>query len=143
MNRIVYYLSFFSAEVGFLFPDELPQNYYSPGLFLVESESNNNCANSYVFDAMDNGKRIDLKLIKANEGDAESALYMVKTEHYGIFWFNLERINTEFRYRGSHPQLKNHSDFFVAVTTDHEKLERVCQEFNFYFIGNTLRKSDL
>lgn len=143
MNNVVYYLSFFSEGNGFVFPHELPKNYYSPGLFLVEPNQNNDFSYSYTFDAMDGGRRISLALSRANEDNPLSSLYMVKTEHYGTFWFNLESIKPEFRYIGSRVELNNHNSFFVVMTTDRQKLERVCNEFNFYFIGNTLLENDL
>jgi hypothetical protein len=141
MNNIVYYLSFFSELNGFLFPDELPKNYYAPGLFLVEPEANGSYPYGYSFDAMDNGRRVSLKLIRVDENNSRSSLFVVKTRHYGSFWFNLEKINPSFRYKGSRSLLHNHNDFCVAMTTDHDKLERVCRNFNFYFIGSTLRES--
>lgn len=143
MNNIVYYLSFYSEQPGFLFPDELPKNYYSPGLFIIEPGSDGRFSSGYTFDAMDNGRRISLKMVRANEGDPNSTLYVVRTKHYGSFWFNLERINQRFRYIGNKQQLLNHNPLGVAMAADSVKLERVCHNFNFYFIGSTLRENDL
>lgn len=142
MNSLVYYLSFYGAPGDFLFPDELPTNYYSPGLFLVEPTSSGNYSYNYLFDAMDNGKRISLTLFRANENDQRSTLYVVKTKNYGSFWFNLEKINPNIRYIGRDPQLKNHENFSIVIPTDSDKLERVCKNFDFYFIGSTLREAD-
>lgn len=72
MNRTVYYLSFHSQQGGFLFPDELPPNYYSPGLFLIEPERNGDYPCAYTFHAMDNGTRVSLKLIRAAEDNPRS-----------------------------------------------------------------------
>lgn len=83
-----------------------------------------------------------MALFRANESDQRSTLYVVRTKNYGSFWFNLERINPSIRYIGRDPQLKNHEDFSVVMPTDSDKLERVCQNFNFYFIGSTLREAD-
>lgn len=143
MKNVVYYLSFFSDESSFLFPKELPKNYYSPGLFLVEAKNDGTFSYSYTFDAMDNGNRISLRLIRANEEDSSSTLYRVRTEHYGAFWFNLETINPSFRYRGEKSQLKNHNPLVVVMTTDTDKLERVCKNYNFYFIGSVLSEKSL
>jgi len=143
MNTIVYYLSFYSERQGFLFPNELPKNYYSPGLFLVEPNENGTFSYGYTFGAMDNGSRISLKLIRANEGDPNSTLYVVRTNNYGSFWFNLESINQSIRYIGRNPKLRNHNPMAVAMTTDLDKLERVCKNYNFYFIGSTLNEEDL
>lgn len=143
MSAVVYYLSFYSEQLGFLFPKELPKNYYSPGLFLVEPEGDGTFSYGYTFDAMDNGNRISLKLIRANEDNPSSTLYVVRTKHYGSFWFNLENINQNIRYIGENPKLANHNPMAVAMTTDPDKLERVCKNYNFYFIGSTLTENDL
>ncbi|WP_201491397.1 hypothetical protein [Pseudomonas paracarnis] len=140
MNNLVYYLSFYGERGGFLTPEELPKNYYSPGLFLLESEADGRYVYSYSFDAMDNGKRISLALVMANENNPDSTLYVVKTKHYGSFWFNLEKINPHLRYIGNKVQLKSHRDFSIVIPTDSDKLERVCHNFNFYFIGSALRE---
>lgn len=143
MKAIVYYLSYYSEQQGFLFPNELPNNYYSPGLFIVEASDNGTFYYEYTFDAMDNGNRISLKLSRANEGDPSSTLYVVRTKNYGSFWFNLESINQLIRYIGRNPKLGNHNYMAVAVTTDSDKLERVCKNYNFYFIGSTLNEENL
>ena len=82
-------------------------------------------------------------LVRAEEGNAQSTLYVVKTKNYGSFGFDLRGINPRFRYIGGRQQLSNHRDFSIAFSTDTEKLERVCKSFNFYFIGSTLRERDL
>lgn len=143
MNDIVYYLSFFAERAGFLFPDELPNDYYSPGLFLVLPEQNGTYKYAYTFDAMDNGRRVSLSLVRADEGNPRSTLYVVKTDNYGSFWFDFRGINPQFRYIGVRRSLSNHSNFSVAFSTDADKLERVCKDFNFYFIGSTLSEGDL
>ncbi len=142
MNNLVYYLSFYSELGGFLFPGELPANYYSPGLFLVQPTSSGSYPYNYLFEVMDRGKRISLALFRANESNPRSTLYVVRTKNYGSFWFNLERINPSIRYIGGNHQLKNHEDFSVVMPTDPDKLERVCQDFDFYFIGSTLREAN-
>jgi hypothetical protein len=142
MNNRVYYLSFFSQGGGFLFPDELPNNYYSPGLFLIENNRSGKYPFAFSFDAMDNGRRVSLKLERANEGDPRSTLYVVKTKHYGSFWFNLEDINPSLGYLGTKLKLQDNHSFSVAISKDSEKLERECHNFDFYFIGSTLREEE-
>jgi len=143
VKNLVYYLSFYSEQSGFLFPEELPRNYYSPGLFLLEPEDDGSYAYNYTFDAMDNGKRVSLDLVRADEGNLQSNLYVVRTKHYGSFWFNLEKTNPNLRYEGNKQQLINHTHLSIVMTTDSDKLERVCQSFDFYFIGSTLSENDL
>lgn len=143
MSGLVYYLCFLGERSGFLFPDELPKNYYSPGLFLVTPEEDGTYAFSYTFDAMDNGVRISLNLVRADEANPRSTLYVVRTDSYGSFWFDLRVVNSQFRYIGNRSQISQYRDFSVAVSVDADKLERACKNFNFYFIGRTLRDRDL
>ena len=142
MNETVCYLSYFAEQLGFLFPYELPLQYYAPGLFLIEPTPNGDYAYSYSFDAMDNGRRITLNLVRADEGNSQSTLYVVKTKHYGSFWFNVEKINPNFRYIGKNPKLTNHSGLSLLETTDSDKLERICKIYDFFFIGSMLREND-
>jgi hypothetical protein len=142
MNDRVYYLSFFVEQGGFLFPDELPDDYYSPGLFIVERNQYNEYPDVFLFDAMDNGRRVSLHLERASEGWALSTLYVVRTERYGSFWFQIEEVNPSLYYLGRRVQLQGSNNFGVAITTDERKLELACQEHSFYFIGSTLRESD-
>ncbi|WDB48801.1 hypothetical protein [Escherichia albertii] len=93
MNGRVYYLSFFNEQGGFLFPDELPDDYYSPGLFIVERNQCGEYPDVFLFDAMDNGKRVSLHLTRVSERNSISTLYVVRTEDYGSFGFRLENIN--------------------------------------------------
>lgn len=137
-----YYLSLYSPVDGFLFPNELPSAYYAPGLFVVEEDPNEGLVYSYEFDAMDNGQRVTLSMVRHNEGPGNSNLYVVKTKFYGSFWFSLEEINQSVaRYRGNRHAMQSHGALRAAVTRDGAKLERICERFNFYFIGTTLRES--
>nr|HMN23967.1 hypothetical protein [Ignavibacteriaceae bacterium] len=63
--------------------------------------------------------------------------------HYGSFGFNLVFIKPDIVYKGKREQLLNHKPLGIAITADSEKLERVCHDFDFYFIGNTLNEKDL
>ncbi len=141
MTRRVLYLSFYRPEEGFLFPDELPDQYYSPGLFLVEEEGHGRLSSSYLFDAMDGGRRVTLQMTRHDEGNQLSNLYVVRTDLFGTFGFSLTGINPKLaKYRGGRPQLQNHNRLRIAVTQNSRKLERICEEFDFYFIGATLRE---
>lgn len=136
-NRILY-LSFFPPEDGFLFPSELPDQYYSPGLFIAEAESDGSLAYSYIFDAMDAGSRVEFELVRQDEADPNSNLYVVQTKQFGSFYFSLVNVNPRYKYRGKNRSLRDHRELKIAVTRDSQKLERVCQNFDFYFIGSTL-----
>ncbi|WP_158900131.1 hypothetical protein [Burkholderia sp. L27(2015)] len=140
MRFEVYYLSFYPPYDGFLFPDELPPTYYAPGLFLVEETGDGLLPYSYEFEAMDNGQRVTLTMVRNNEGDVNSNLYVVKTKYYGSFWFSIERLNPRLKYLGKRLALSAHRALSVAVTRDANKLERTCERFDFYFIGTTLRE---
>lgn len=137
MNAKVLYLSFFPPEDGFLFPDELPDQYFAPGLFVAEAEQDGSLAYKYTFDAMDAGDRVEFELVRQDEADPTSNLYVVRTKQYGSFYFSLMDVNPQYQYRGKDKLLRGHGDLKIAVTRDSQKLERVCQNFDFYFIGST------
>lgn len=137
MNPILY-LCLFSPRNGFLFPTELPDQYYSPGVFLAEEDKNGLLPYSFSFDAMDAGRRVQLSLVRQDEADATSTLYAVRTSSYGDFYFSFFPINPRLRYVGENRKLIKHRNFRVAATRDAKKLERVCEAFDFYFIGSTL-----
>ena len=138
MKQEILYLSFFPPEAGLLFPDELPTDYYAPGLFIAQQVNDDSLAYAYSFDAMDAGRRVSLKLVRQYEADPQSSLYVVRTDHYGSFWFSLVPLNPEYVYRGRKQTMRNHNPLQIAVARDSTKLERVCKEFDFYFIGSTL-----
>lgn len=128
----VYYLSFFNN--GFLFPYELPEHYFAPGLFLVQEE-NERLSQDYEFTAMDNGVRSNLRLIKSQK-DEDGQQYYVTSKKYGKFIFTVEDINPALnKYIGSGNELRNNSKFRLLFPVDARKLELVCQRYNFYFIG--------
>ena len=139
MNPPVLYLSHYPPSMGFLFPNELPKQYYAPGLFVVEQNPDGRLPYQFDFDAMDRGNRITLHLVRQNEGDLFSNLYIVRTKFLGTFGFRITGINPLFeRYRGNHPALLNHRKLHLLVSQDSRKLERVCEKYDFYFIGDTL-----
>ena len=138
MNNKIMYLSFFSPEEGLLFPDELPDQYFAPGLFVAEEEQDGSLAYRYSFDAMDAGRRVEFDLVRQDEADPTSNLYVVRTKQFGFFYFSLVGMNPWYRYRGKRKSLRDHGELRIAVTRDSQKLERVCQNFEFYFIGSTL-----
>ncbi|WP_170790257.1 hypothetical protein [Ruegeria lacuscaerulensis] len=142
MNKEILYLSYFPQEDGFLFPDELPDHYFSPGLFIAEEDGSETLPYAYRFDAMDAGRRVQLNLVRFPEADENSNLYVVHTDFYGDFWFSLDKMNPALRYRGRRPMLRGHQKFRIAVTRDSQKLERVCKEFDFYFIGSTMTEEE-
>ena len=139
MSPRVLYLCYYPDALGFLFPNELPQHYYSPGLFIVEEDSNGMLPYQLDFDAMDRGNRVTFSLVRQNERDPLSNLYVVKTKTLGTFSFRMTHINPLVdKYRGSHRALFNHRRLHLVTSQDSQKLERVCQKYDFYFIGDTL-----
>lgn len=134
----ILYLSLFSPENALLFPTELPDGYFSPGLFVAEEDPKGLAAYEYSFDAMDAGNRVTLNLVRQDEANPTATLYAVRTEKFGIFFFSLVEMNPIYRYIGKKTSLRKHQNFRIAVTRDAQKLERVCQNFNFYFIGSTM-----
>jgi hypothetical protein len=134
MEETVYYLCRNSERQGFVFADELPEEQYSPGLFLIPN-IDEKYQPKYGFDAIDNGKIITLDLVRSEDTSSENC-YKVETK-YGEFLFDLKDV--DMRYIGN--RVESFKDVMLAlvVPRDEIKLEEVCRDFNFYFVGHTVR----
>ena len=120
-------------KAGFVFPNELDDDYYSPGFFVIESsEDVNRFFDSYIFWAVDKGKFTKTILNRNNKG------FIVDTGKYGEFHFEAIFAPTPMnRYVGVSTDVKEiKSKLYILKCSDIEKLEKVCREYDFYFIGN-------
>ncbi|GHW57989.1 hypothetical protein [Vibrio cholerae] len=131
MKNIVQYLSFYPEVSGLVFPQELPEEYYSLGKFYVYATSRGDLAHRYHFDAEDEGKDVRL-LLERQESSQGSNIYVVRTNKYGIFPFVIEP--TRHRYVGRLKKLKN-VQLFRVIPLNLAKLEEACLSHRFFFCG--------
>lgn len=135
MMKQVFYLCLNNKfrKAGFVFPNELDDDYYAPGFFVIESSGDvNRFSDNYMFLAIDKGKIVKTILNRNNKG------FIVNTEKYGEFQFEAIFAPTPMnRYIGISPEFKEiKTKLYILKCSDDEKLENVCREHDFYFIGN-------
>lgn len=131
MKHIVQYLSFYPEVDGLVFPQELPEDYYSLGKFYVYATSRGDLAHRYYFDAEDEGKDVRL-LLERQESSPDSNIYIVRTKKHGIFPFVIEP--TRYQYVGSLQKLQN-VRLFRVIPLNLDKLEEACLSKKFFFCG--------
>ncbi|SHF98300.1 hypothetical protein SAMN02745753_03012 [Marinomonas polaris DSM 16579] len=131
MKNTVQYLSFYPEADGLVFPQELPEDYYSLGKFYVFVNGNGCLAHRYYFDAEDEGKDVRLTL-ERQKNSPSSNIYIVRTKKYGIFPFVIEP--THYQYVG---RLQNLQSFrlFRVIPLNLAKLEEACMRYRFFFCG--------
>lgn len=120
-------------KAGFVFPNELDDDYYSPGFFVIESHGHGNgFFDSYMFWAVDKGEFVKTILNYNNKG------FIVDAGKYGEFNFEAIFAPTPInRYVGVSDDVKEmKSKLYILKCSDIEKLEKVCRKYDFYFIGN-------
>lgn len=127
-------------EVGFVFPSELPENYYSPGFFVITKSyldvqsDKYDFFDEYDFLAMYEGKLLKTTLRKTNKNN-----FIVNVGKLGEFCFEAKFVSNWInRYIGSKrvKEIKGNS-MYVLISKDNERLESVCREHDFYFVGET------
>lgn len=141
MKRVLYLcLNNKFNNVGFVFPNELEENFYSPGFFIIQAEDKlvrmpRKFHNEYLFLAVEKGKifKNTLKFIENNK-------FKVNTEKYGDILFEAIYVpSTINRYIGSRHNLisEGFNNMYALKCTNTELLERICKENDFYFVGST------
>jgi hypothetical protein len=131
MRNIVQYLSFYPELDGLVFPQELPDNYYSLGKFYVYAKENHRLEHHYDFDAEDEGKDVRL-LLERQENSRDSNIYIVKTSNHGIFPFVIEP--TRYQYVGFLENMRG-MQLFRVIPLNLDKLEQACLNNRFFFCG--------
>lgn len=134
-----------SLKTGLVFANELPENYFSPGVFIIEENKHGDLGMSYTFNAVQNSEEIRLSLTKytsENESDnillsVRSRTFMVQTKQYGQFNFRAYPVNWRYnKYVGKRKYLKKHNRLWVLKPLNIQKLEQVSIEHGFYFVGS-------
>jgi len=127
-------------KVGFVFPDELEKNFYSPGFFIIEGTGRfknivDKFHKQYVFLAVEDGK-IMKNILKIKENN----LFVVNTEKYGDILFEAIYIPSSInRFIGNRNNLiiEGVNNLYALRCTNIELLEHICKKNDFYFIGST------
>jgi hypothetical protein len=145
MIRPVWYLCVSDTiQYGLLFPNELEENYYSPGYFVITREQK---AEKFSLKAVRDGEPIETVLVPDQElGD--TPLYRVEVKGIGVFVFLARPLPpyerwvpapefSEYKYIGHFEPLKSHGHFWLLMPANEDFFEAACREKNFFFVGTT------
>jgi hypothetical protein len=127
-------------NVGFVFPEELEENFYSPGFLVIESldkliNKAEKFYNEYMLLAVEEGK-----IIKTILKQKENNIFVVNLEKFGDIFFEAIRVPSSInKYVGNRNIFENkrNNNFYSLKCTDIQMLEYICQKYDFYFVGST------
>lgn len=136
----VFYLCRSPSDPGqFVFANELPENYYSPGLFIVEAISRRGLLEQgFKFLARQGQQIMSLELHRSESGRA----YVVDAAHNGRFYFKAIALDRNSRYSGQRRSLFHDMPLYRFEPANMRQLERACIDRDFYFIGSAGADAD-
>ena len=134
MDNDVLYMSFSNKESGMIFPNELDEDIYSPGIWVIQSSSKEDCPTHINIDAIIKEELITLIArknidnhyeveIPSNQG-LDPIVLKIKKVHY-----------RHQKYVGQSSIIKRDLSFFQLVPIDIPYLENLCLEKGIYLIG--------
>jgi hypothetical protein len=128
----VYYLSYSDnpEQDGLVFPSELSLDTYAPGIWAIDTKPSEKVADSYEFDAVDRNELTKLLLVRVN-----NVVFQVTTPKYGNFFFRIVDALSHIRYVGRSKLIEPNNLLYQIVSIDIKKLESVCSDGNFFFVG--------
>ena len=133
MKKVLYLCRGNADSNDFYFAPELPENYFSPGQFVIESKNTRGQMHDlYRFDAMQDNKELELELKPAERGRA----YVVDAGANGKFYFKVVAMNRATRYAGKQQGPFDGMPFYRLEPANMQKLEQACLTNEFYFIGS-------
>ncbi len=128
----IFYLSYSNVEEGLIFPNELENGVYSPGMWVLQSKNLSQAKEKYLFDAINKNEVVPLILNKVNKD-----YFQVDTLKYGKIYFRLKKIYKRHQfYNGKSTLINNDLSFFQLIPISIPKLTQLCLENNFYLIGS-------
>ncbi|MCB0497223.1 MAG: hypothetical protein KDC79_13875 [Cyclobacteriaceae bacterium] len=128
----VYYLSYSDSprNYGLVFPSELQEDTYSPGIWVV-AQNYNGYENEFIFDAVDKGELISLNMVRIG-----NSVFQVSTANYGKIFFRIRSIHWYYNmYTGNSNLIKPGQRLLQVVPMDYRRLENLCREELFFFVG--------
>jgi hypothetical protein len=127
----VLYLSYSNQQDGLIFPNELEKGIYSPGMWIIQATSINECSSEFFFNAVENNEIAKLTIRRVSNSN-----YQVDTLKYGKI--NLRLVEIYWRYQnyvGNSQLIDRNLKFFQLVPIDIPKITRLCLEEKFFLIG--------
>jgi hypothetical protein len=132
LDQVLYLCFSQKGEEGFVFPSDLNDEDYNPGIFIVIGDYNYKLEEVYSFIAFDGDTKITTDLKRFN-----STTFGVNTKH-GLFLFRAKRISKQFNnFFGAYNLFSKGKSMFELIPMQSDRLESVCRSNNFYFLGAT------
>jgi hypothetical protein len=138
LEKVLYLCFINKGEEGFVFPRDIDENQYNPGIFMIIADDYYKLNDLYHFVAIDGEIRITTELKRFN-----STTYGVKTK-YGLFLFRIKKLAPKYcHFFGTYNMFPLDKTFYELIPMQSERLESICRASNFYFIGSTDDENEL
>ena len=138
----ILYLTYSNNQEGLVFPNELEEGIYAPGMWEIQAENIYKTNDSYLIDAIDNDE-----LVKLNVSRVNGTLFQVDTIKYGSIFLRLKEIYERYnKYVGNSNWITENSRFFQLIPIEIPKLTELCLSKKFFLIGrmdDNLEKASL
>lgn len=131
--RVFYLCRTVESRNEFVFPNELPENYYSPGLFVIQKKIDNEFSSKYSFAARQGEQLLDLDLVHGND----LRTFKVEVQGIGIYVFKAVSLDREDKYVGNIKSAFLDAPLWRLEPANMLQLERACRMHDFYFVGAT------
>lgn len=117
----------------FFFAQELPEGFYSPGLFVIEAQTlDGGLHDLYRFAARQGDQVLNLELKATENGRA----FVVDAGANGKFYFKAVTMSRNTAYAGRLTQQFDSLPFFRLEPANMQRLEQACRRSDFYFTGS-------
>lgn len=127
----VLYLSYSNLDEGLVFPNELEDRIYSPGMWMIQGSSILTCPSTLSFDAVYQNQLQGLTLTRI-----EGNYYQSDTQNFGKVNFRLIELYERYQnYVGKSTLVNRDLKFFQLVPIDIPKITELCLKNHFFFVG--------
>jgi hypothetical protein len=127
----VLYLTYSNLDEGLVFPNELEEGIYSPGMWMIQGNSISTCPSILSFDAV-----FENQLQKLTLRRIEGNYYQSDTKKFGKVNFRLIELYRRYQnYVGKSQFINRDLKFFQLVPIDIPKITELCLKNHFFFIG--------
>lgn len=132
MPKVLYLCPGPESSDQLFFASELPENYFAPGIFVIQGKSvRGKPSRSYQFAARQGVQELDLMLASSESGRA----LVVDAGTNGKFYFKAVTMSRGINYAGLLDGVEKGEPFFRLEPANMRQLEQACSDFDFYFVG--------
>jgi hypothetical protein len=131
--KTIYYLSYSdnAEKEGLVFPNELLEQTYSSGIWIINLKHYERIPKLIDFDVVVNNELKTFKMKKIN-----GFMFQVDANNYGKFYFSILNLTSHFhKYVGNSKLINSNDRLFQVVPIDNQKLNNSCLKEGFFFVG--------